>query len=41
MKEQRLGSMKMGNVGRGRRLTVRWHIKKMGRDGRKTDIQNG
>jgi hypothetical protein len=34
MKEQRLGSMKMGNVGRGRRLTLRWQIKKMGRYGR-------
>jgi hypothetical protein len=26
--------MKMGSVGRGRRLTIRWEIKKMGRDGR-------
>jgi hypothetical protein len=34
MKEQRLGSMKMGNVGRRRRLTIRWQIKKLGRDGR-------
>jgi hypothetical protein len=39
MKEQRLGSMKMGNVRREGRLTIRWQIKKMGRYG-KDDRQN-
>jgi hypothetical protein len=28
MKEKQLGSMKMGHVGRGRRMKIRWQIKK-------------